>query len=224
MANSTFDLTPIYEDDDILVINKPSGLGVLQEGWDPTAPFLLQLLRLRFPTLMVVHRLDKETSGLMVFAKTGDAHRDLCIQFERHTVAKTYIALVVGEPKWETLTARNRLTVGVGKKHRTVVNHSKGANAETDFKVIQRFSGYTLLEASPKTGRTHQIRVHLYARGFPILGDKLYGTNTTELIDRVALHSGTLTLVHPGTRQEMTFTLPLPRDIKNAIKKMTAGN
>jgi RluA family pseudouridine synthase len=223
MATYNYDFTPIYEDDDLLVVNKPSGLSVIQEGWDPSAPFLVQLLRQKYPDLMIVHRLDKETSGLMVFAKTKEAHRELCIQFERHIVSKKYFAVVVGQPKWETLTAKNRLAFGMGKKHRTVVDNAKGTSAETELTVVERYNGYALVEANPKTGRTHQIRVHLYARGLPILGDKLYGTNTTDLIDRVALHSGSLQLVHPTTKEEMTFTIQLPVDIKKAIKKIKAG-
>lgn len=223
MENSSVPFEIIYEDNDLLVINKPAGISVIQEGWSPLTPFLYQRLLAQYPSLLVVHRLDKETSGVMIFAKNENAHRDLNIQFEKHLVTKKYLALVVGTPKWDATTTKFRLKIGVGKKHRTVVDNAKGLNTETQLTVVDRFREHTMIEAIPRTGRTHQIRVHLYAKGLPILGDKLYGTNSTDLIDRVALHAGSIEFTHPTTQETVTFSAPLPADIKQALKKIKAG-
>lgn len=207
-----------YVDDDVILINKPSMLSVLLEGWEPTAPCLINQLRKTWPDAMVVHRLDKDTSGIMVFARNPNAHRNLSIQFEKHLVLKQYLAVVVGEPSWDVTTAKHRLRVGVGKKHRTVVDNAKGISAETVLRVLDRFNGHAIVAAEPHTGRTHQIRVHLYAKGFPILGDPLYGEVRSPLIGRAALHANTIRFSHPGTNEVVTFEAPLADDIVAAIE------
>ena len=210
----------LYEDGDILIVNKPANLPVLPDGWEPDAPFLLKLLLAQYPELMVAHRLDKVTSGVMVFARTPEAHRALNMQFERHTTQKIYHAICVGIPKWDEHVAKHKLRINVGHSHRTVVDNGKGGPSETHFKVLKRFSQYALLEAIPATGKTHQIRVHAYALGHPLLGDLLYSAPPTELIDRPSLHAQSLTITHPTTGETLTFSAPYPQDFKEALEKI----
>ena len=213
----------IYFDQDIIVINKPAGIPVLPDGWDRDAPFLVKVLEREYGKLWVVHRLDKITSGVMVFARTAQAHRSLNIQFERHEVQKVYHAICTGEPKWNEHTARHQLRLNVGHSHRSVVDHSGGIPTETTFHVLQRLGGYSLLEVVPGTGRTHQIRVHAFALGFPLLGDTLYSAPATDLITRPALHAQSLTFTHPASGERVTYIAPYPDDFSKALKKIRAG-
>jgi len=211
----------LYQDDAILVINKPAGIPVLPDGWNPDAPYLLKQLEQEFGKLWVVHRLDKVTSGGMVFARSAETHRTLSRLFETCAVHKTYHAIVIGNPRWDEHTARHPLRMNVGHSHRTVVDNRKGKPSETAFRVLERFSGYSLLEAVPTSGRTHQVRVHAYALGFPLLGDMLYclpavGQSTTPLhIDRPALHAYSIEFEFGG--KPYLFTIPHPSDFENAL-------
>jgi len=213
----------LHEDADLLIINKPAGMPVLPDGWEKDAPYLVKLLEEQYGKAWVVHRLDKITSGVMVFARTAEAHRALNMQFEQHEAQKVYHAIVVGVPEWDQHTARHLLRVDVGHSHRTVVDHSKGKSSETAFRVLERFSGTSLLEAVPGTGRTHQIRVHAYAIGFPLLGDTLYSAPATDCIARTALHAQSLTFTHPATGERVAFTAPYPDDFQSALEKLRVG-
>jgi tRNA pseudouridine32 synthase / 23S rRNA pseudouridine746 synthase len=208
----------LHADDQILVVDKPAGTSVLPDGWEPDAPYLVRQLEAEFSKLWVVHRLDKVTSGVMVFARTADAHRALNLQFERHEIQKRYHALCNGIPKWDEHTARHPLRINVGHSHRTVVDHAKGKPSVTHFRVLEKYDQSALLEAVPATGRTHQVRVHAYALGHPLLGDLLYSAPATELISRPALHAISLTFTHPATGQRMTFQAPYPDDFKSAVQ------
>jgi RluA family pseudouridine synthase len=219
----------LYSDTSLLIVNKPAGIPVLPDGWDKDAPYLLQLLEEQFSNpstgsghwLWVVHRLDKITSGVMVFARTAEAHRALSIQFEKHEAQKVYHAICVGIPKWDEHIARHKLRTNIGHSHRTVVDNGKGKPTETQFKLLNRYpAGYGLLECTLMTGRMHQIRVHASALGFPLLADKLYGAPPTDLIARPALHALSLTLTHPETGQRLTFTAPYPEDFVQALKSI----
>ena len=231
----------LYEDEHLLVVEKPAGLSVLPEGWKPDAPYLRQILEdeYGYPStgfrqaqpggsgrVWVVHRLDKITSGVMVFARTAEAHRDLNRQFERHEVEKIYQAIVEGIPPWDEHTAKHMLQTNVGRKHRTVVVHKRGKNSETHFKVLKRGHsvGYkqdmALIEARPKTGRTHQVRVHLSALGFPLIGDVLYGASETELIERPALHAYSLGFTHPITSEHLNFVANPPADFQEVLNHL----
>ncbi len=207
-------------DEQIIVVNKPAGLPVLPDGWEPDAPYLLKMLEEKHKKVWVVHRLDKITSGVMVFARTADAHRELNRQFERHEVEKVYQAIVEGVPPWDERTARHMLQANVGRKHRTVVVRKRGKSSETHFKVLKRGQDGALLEAYPKTGRTHQVRVHLSSLGFPILGDTLYGASETKIIARPALHALSLTFTDPDSGKRITFTANPPNDILVAMERL----
>jgi len=218
----------LHVDNAIIVVNKPAGLPVLPDGWDQGAPYLLQLLESEFAegtgaqAIWVVHRLDKSTSGVMVFARTAEAHRELNRQFEQHAAEKIYHALLAGVPPWDEKTARHPLRLNVGHKHRTAVDHRHGKPAETRFKVLKRFTSNVLVEAQLMTGRTHQVRVHAYALGYPLLGDELYGESITGLIERPALHALSLTITHPSTSQRETYTAPYAEDFGQALERLRA--
>jgi RluA family pseudouridine synthase len=180
---------------------------------------LLKLLEEENGKLWVVHRLDKVTSGVMLFARNAEAHRALSLQFEGHQVEKIYHALVNGQPKWKEHIARHPLRANVGHKHRTAVDNHSGKPAETEFKVLKRFSAQALLEARPRTGRTHQIRVHAYALGHPLVGDTLYSAPSTDWIERPALHAKTLQVTHPINSERLFFEAPYPEDFATALQR-----
>lgn len=207
----------LYQDEHVLVINKPADLSVLPEGWEKDATFLLKILEEKFGKVWVVHRIDKVTSGVIVFALTAEAHRSLNIQFEKHEVEKFYHALVNGIPKWEEKITKFPLRANVGHKHRTVVDDRRGVRSETRFKLLERYQAAALVEASPMTGRTHQIRVHAYALGYPLLGDILYSAPETDLIGRPALHAHSLAFTHPETGKRVTFQADYPNDFQRAL-------
>jgi tRNA pseudouridine32 synthase / 23S rRNA pseudouridine746 synthase len=214
--NSGMDI--LYADDNFLVANKPAGLATVPGSWEEGSDSLIKALEAAHGRLWVVHRLDKVTSGLVVFARNAGAHRLLSMQFEHHETHKLYHAIVVGSPTWEEHTARHPLRVNVGHSHRTVVDNAKGKPSKTAFCVIERFDGYTLISASPATGRTHQVRVHAYALGYPLLGDTLYSAPTTDLMARPALHAQSLDFTFED--KPFHFTAPYPADFSQALKKL----
>ena len=208
----------IHQDAIILVIDKPAGLSVLPDGWEKDAPYLLKILEADHGKLWVIHRLDKTTSGVMVFAQDEATHGSLNLQFENHEVEKIYHALLEGGPKWSEKTAKHPLRVNVGHKHRTAVDDKNGKPSETQFKIMKRYQDAALVEASPRTGRTHQIRVHAYALGHSLLGDTLYGAEETSIIARPALHAHSLTIHLNG--EQMTFRAHYPDDFRMALERL----
>jgi RluA family pseudouridine synthase len=233
MCGLIFFMDIIYRDEHILIINKPAGLSVLPEGWEPEAPYLVRMLEEEYEKIWVVHRLDKFTSGVLVFALTAEAHRALNIQFEKHETEKIYRAITVGAPPWKERITKFPLRVNVGHKHRTMVDNKKGIHSETKFRVLnwnqassdelafaEDVKGMALLEARPMTGRTHQIRVHAYALGYPLLGDVLYSAPETDIIARPALHAHSLTFNHPNSNERVSFTAPYPLDFKKALERL----
>jgi RluA family pseudouridine synthase len=212
----------LYRDDWLLVLDKPAGLPVLPDGWEPDAPYLVKLVEQDEGKVWVVHRIDKFTSGVLLLARTAEAHRSMSAQFERHQAEKIYHAIVNGNPRWESKSAKHRLRANVGHKHRTQIDNRRGKASETRFRMIERFAAHALLEARPVTGRTHQVRAHLYAVGHPLLGDALYSAPATQLIGRPALHAYTLTVEHPETGQRMMFKASYPEDFAEALRALSS--
>jgi len=220
----------IHEDDQLIVVNKPAGLSVLPDGWERDSEYLVKQLEEQFDNpstrpvgqsrqqIFIVHRLDKITSGVMVFARDAETHRALNSQFENHEAQKTYHAIVEGNPKWEEKVAKHPLRANVGHKHRTMVDEKHGKPSETRFRVIKRYPESALVEAKPMTGRTHQIRVHAYALGHPLVEDKLYGARDIYGIGRPMLHAQSLSFIHPGTNERVKFSAPHPAEFEEAIR------
>lgn len=208
----------LHEDQHLLVVEKPAGLPVLPDGWEKDAPYLVKLLEESYGKIWIVHRLDKVTSGVMVFARDAETHRALNMQFEQHAAQKVYHAIVEGTPKWDEKITRFPLRVNVGHKHRTVVDDRNGKPSETRFSVLKQYPAAAWVEASPLTGRTHQIRVHASALGHPLLGDVLYGASESQVIPRPALHAYSLTFSHPASETSVLFTAEHPQDFATALK------
>ncbi len=221
----------IYEDEQLIVVDKPAGLSVLPDGWEKDSEYLVKLLEEQYgnpstgsgPRIFIVHRLDKITSGVMVFARDAETHRALNIQFENHDAQKTYHAIVEGNPKWDEKVAKHPLRADVGKKHRTAVDDKNGKPSETRFRVIKRNQESALVEAKPLTGRTHQIRVHAYALGHPLVEDFLYGARDMYGFGRPMLHAQTLSFIHPATNERVKFSAPHPADFDEALKNLGAA-
>ncbi len=219
----------LYLDEALLVVNKPAGLPTLVDGYQRQAPFLAGLLTQLYGRVWVVHRLDKDTSGVIVFARTAQAHRELNSQFEQRRASKVYHALVVGQPEWDKKNIDLPLRPDGDRRHRTVIDPQRGKPAATEVRVLARYSGYALVEATPRTGRTHQIRAHLAATGHPLVADELYrspgedrpGTTQSALpIDRLGLHARSLALFHPLNGQAERFEAPYPPDFASAVEQL----
>ena len=234
------DYTVVFADDDIVVLNKRSGLSIAADRYDPDAPRLDLAAQKEFGTLYAVHRIDKDTSGIIIYAKNLEAHKTLSMQFQERTIEKIYHCLVNGHPLWQDLQVKLPLQPDGDDRHRTVVNRRFGKPSVTSFHCIGCCGPYAWIEARPHTGRTHQIRVHLTANDLSIVCDPLYGGNqkpvrlsdikrnwhgdTYEerpLLDRLALHAYRITITHPRTGEPMTFTAPYPRDL-DAVRKQLA--
>lgn len=208
-------ISVLFENEDLVALDKPEGLSAIPER-DRTADSLLEILSIqRREKLYVVHRIDKETSGLIVFAKNAEAHRWLNGQFEARAVEKTYLALVhgvVGED--EGLIDKPLRQFGSG---RVGVDPGRGKVSLTKFRVVQRFDSFTLVEAHPKTGRRHQIRVHLFSVGHPITGDPLYGDKTIQRnIPRLMLHARRIALSTPWG-EPLTIEAPASDSFKAVL-------
>jgi len=203
-------LSILHEDGQILVVDKPAGLlsvpGKLAGREDC---LLSRLLAARWDALLV-HRLDCDTSGVMIFARTKTAQGFLGQEFEQRRAQKTYVARVAGEVAGES--GRIDLPIGADwpNRPRQMVSHDHGRPAQTDWQVIGRAPGETRVRLTPHTGRSHQLRVHMLELGHPILGDPIYATGAARAHPRLMLHAGTLALHHPATGALVTFTAPVP--------------
>jgi RluA family pseudouridine synthase len=238
MKRNTGELV-LYQDRDLLVINKPAGLLVLPDGYDPEATHVKDILTPEFGDLWIVHRLDRQTSGVLLLARTPEAHRALNIQFENRQVTKVYHALVSGVPEWTRQTVELPLRADGDRRHRTVVDHHQGKAASTHFRVLERFGDYALIAAAPQTGRTHQIRVHLATLEHPIVVDDLYGDGQDlylsqfkrnynasgrkperPLLGRLGLHAFSMDFVHPKRKRNMAFRAAYPKDFAAAVQQL----
>jgi 23S rRNA pseudouridine1911/1915/1917 synthase len=231
-------LSILYEDSSIIVIDKPPGMVVHPAPGNPSGTLVNALLA-HCTDLAgingvlrpgIVHRLDKETSGVMVVAKDNEAYHQLVRQFKNRTIKKTYLAIACGNLKQD----KGLIDFPIGRhpdqRKKMSIRTSRGRTALTQWKVLERFGSFTFLEIYPQTGRTHQIRVHLSSLGHPLLGDPLYGrkgkTGTIhdlalregiKRMDRQALHAHQLELNHPRTGEKVQFVAPIPEDMGEAL-------
>lgn len=232
-------LERLYEDDDLIVINKPGGMLSIPDRFDAKLNSVRGLLErdLGHP-VFVVHRLDKETSGVILFAKNEAAHRYMSGLFERHEIGKFYAGLVLGTPRPESGRIENPIAEHPFVKGKMTIA-AKGKASVTDFRVVESWPLYSLLQWQIHTGRTHQIRVHMAAIGHPIVCDELYGDGKPfllssikrkynvgkhqeeerPLLSRLALHAYRLTFVRPNGA-ELTVEAPIPKDISACIAQL----
>ncbi|MFZ3071535.1 MAG: RluA family pseudouridine synthase [Anaerolineaceae bacterium] len=214
----------IYQDDDLLVINKPAGILSIPDGYHPDLPHLSMLLEPVFGKVWIVHRLDRETSGVMMFARNADSHRQLNHQFKERLIHKKYHCLVIPAPLWEALSMSEPLLVDADRRHRTRVNFERGKPAQTHAQVLWRGSQFAVLACEITTGYTHQIRAHLYQQGIGILGDNLYLTKDLKSVDkelsaaRLMLHAHDLNFAHPSSGKPMEFVVDYPPDFSEMLE------
>ena len=233
-------LNIVYEDEAVIVVNKPAGMVVHPAPGNPENT-LVNALLFHCHDLSgiggvvrpgIVHRLDKGTSGLIVAAKSDDAHRKLSAQFENHDVHKTYRVLVWGDMKGN----QGEILLPVGRhatnRKKMSTKSKRGKSALTLWKVRERYGTATLLDVEIKTGRTHQIRVHLSDRGYPVIGDTVYGSATNKMraisdpmlktslksLNRQALHAAQLSFIHPLKRERVVFSAEMPEDMATLCK------
>jgi len=231
----------IYEDDLFMIINKPSGMSVHPPGRDYGGTLVNALLGhceklsdVNTPVRPgIVHRLDKNTTGVMIVCKDDDAHRYIARQFERRLIRKQYAAVVHGEARYDNDVISKPLARGVKRTERMEINWASGKSATTRVQVVECFRGYTRLRLSPKTGRTHQLRVHMASVGHPMVADDMYGgkpvyesllagegktrPDEVPVINRQALHAEYIRFLYPFTRNPVEFRAPLPLDMADLL-------
>lgn len=232
-------LTIFYEDSSIIIIDKPSGM-VVHPAYGNLSGTLVNALLYHCKDLSgingvlrpgIVHRLDKDTSGVMVVAKNDEAYHHLTRQFKNRTVGKVYLAIVYGRFGQGEGLIDSAIGRHPSERKRMSTRTKKGRTAMTHWKKIEEFNGFTLLETFPQTGRTHQIRVHLSSIGHPLLGDPLYGRKgrpgtihdpvlkeCVKRMNRQALHAKRLEFTHPRTGERVQFSSPIPQDMKEVLE------
>jgi 23S rRNA pseudouridine955/2504/2580 synthase/23S rRNA pseudouridine1911/1915/1917 synthase len=253
MSRQKLALNVLYEDDDLLVIDKPAGLLVIPDRWDASKPTVVKLARAHLharaaaagtrstepPHIWVVHRLDRDTSGVLILAKSARVHAALSQQFEHGKVLKAYLALVSGQG----IRAEGVIRLPIGphpqRPGMMAIQRRHGKAALTRYTVIERFRGSTLLNVRPHTGRSHQIRVHMQAIGHPLAIDPLYGSNEPLLLSamkpsyrpkasaeehplmtRLTLHAQVLELTHPAHGETCTWVAPLSKDFAAVLRNL----
>lgn len=230
----------LYEDEDVIVVNKAAGM-VVHAGAGATQGTLVNALLHHFGSLSseagalrpgIVHRLDRGTSGLMVVARNDVAHRALAEQFRSRAVSKTYLALLQGRISRDRGTIDRPISRDPQRRTRMTARLSYGRAAQTDWRVLLRFGNFTLIEAQPRTGRTHQIRAHFAAAGHPLVGDTAYGaphqlqTGKVSLapLGRVFLHAARLSFVHPRTGAPIEARAPLDARLREYLSQLTRAS
>ncbi len=217
----------VHEDEDIIVVNKPAGMVVHPACGNPNGTLVNALLHHTNALSTagdsvrpgIVHRLDKDTSGILVIAKNDNAHRFLGNLFKKHQVSRQYWVVVSGIVQHEEMRCTEPLGKSLMNRKKVIVRPDDGKPSITNFKVLKRYSKATLLEARPETGRTHQIRVHLRTLGYPVLGDSVYGVSSP-WIGRQALHAKGLGFLHPKTKKPVFFDSEIPADMKSLLKHL----
>lgn len=217
-----------YEDDRLIVVDKPAGMVVHPAPGHYSGTLVNALLhhtgKLSPSAELkpgIVHRLDKDTSGLIIVAKDEAAHSFLARQFNKRTTDKRYIAVVDGVVELDNGIINEPIGRHSRDRKKMAVRFSESRSAVTRYKVLERFKSSTLLEVKPETGRTHQIRVHMAYIGHPIIGDTTYGTNkAADLIKRQALHAASISFLHPATKNLQKFESKIPEDMKSLIEKL----
>lgn len=219
----------VYEDDEIMIINKPVGMVVHPAPGNYTGTLVNALMNHSDKLSSIngvirpgiVHRIDKDTSGLLMVAKTDHAHKSLAAQLKAHTIKRQYIAIIHGKIRSDTGEINAPIARSAKDRLKMTVNDKTGKNAITHFTVLERFQEYTMIECELETGRTHQIRVHLAYIGHPLLGDMTYGVKKPKIKNNgQLLHAKTLGLIHPTSGDYMEFKSELPEIFDIMIKKI----
>ena len=229
----------VYEDEDVAVINKPRGMVVHPGPGNPSGTLVNAIMYHMGDSLSsingvirpgIVHRIDKDTSGLLMIAKNDKAHESLAAQLKEHSVTREYTALVYDNIREDEMTIDEPIGRDERNRMRHAVNGSASRNAVTHIKVLERFGKYTLVKAKLETGRTHQIRVHMAYMHHPLAGDELYGPRRqSSKIEGIEvhgqlLHAGTLGFIHPSTGEYLEFHSELPEIFSNVLNKLRKGN
>jgi RluA family pseudouridine synthase len=238
MKNPFRTIQVLFDDEHLLAVTKPAGVASVHDGGRPKDPDLHTVLVDHEGELFTIHRLDKDTSGVIVFARTEEAHRAMSVLFESREVQKTYHAIVSGVPTWKEHTVDAALLPDADRRHRTLVDMHNGKPAVTHFRMLKPLKQFALVEALPETGRTHQIRVHAAQMGHPVAVDELYGSrkpillsafkrgyrmNTEEelpLMGRLALHALRLQFTHPISGEPLDLQAPYPKDFHATINQL----
>ena len=224
-------LEVIYEDEDIIVVNKPKDMVVHPAAGHFSGTLVNALMFHCGDSLSgingelrpgIVHRIDKDTSGILVSAKNDNAHRELALQLADHSITRIYYAICFGNIKEDEGTIDKPLGRNPKDRKKMAITEKDGRRAVTHYKVLERFSKFTLMQAQLETGRTHQIRVHMASIGHPLLGDKVYGSEKQPfgVNDGQVLHAGVLGFIHPTKKEYMEFRSPLPEGFEKLIEKL----
>ncbi|MCK5075762.1 MAG: RluA family pseudouridine synthase [Calditrichia bacterium] len=250
----------LYEDNDIIVVNKPAGLLTIPDHWDKEKACLKEILESNLKKnntsgkIFVVHRLDKDTSGVMVFAKNSLAHKNLSLQFENREVSKKYLAVVWGHPFPSEGLIDEPISKKMKKGGQKFVDHKNGLKSQTKYKTIKKYKDFSLIEAAPFTGRMHQIRVHMAHLGNSLAVDLVYSNpekigieigdikrrafkknkrnrknikkeeETRYIIERLTLHASELSLLHSESKKKLAFSALLPKDFSSLLKQLDKWN